>query len=361
MIRQKSLPYQRALGFFFKFREAGKRIVQCLGAFDAFHHNLLRMLEAARAKGDGLVVTLPSEACFEEDPEPSNFSDALWSKNLEALEWVDHVVVAPHRFSAAAIECIGPPVYCRNNESAKFCRGGLTGDRCAEDLEILDILEILDVLEAFELLRRIGEECVVLDDDVFGSTRRVQDFFKRLPQEVRSKGRALAKQSGPAEVIGHFDAMSKLRVLVLGDTIFDRYNDVQLQGLTSKNRTMSDRLRREHTDPGGGLAVAKHLRQFTPHVRKVRMFGFEPWLDDAVGAHLSAAEDLFERDSRISTVVKRRYVEPDSDEKEMVKLFSVDYIDAGPPHGDVVEWVLHNLETAKREVDQLVVTVSFTR
>lgn len=56
-------------------REAGQRIVMCSGTFDLFHIGHMRMLEAAKTKGDILVVTVKSDRAAslkKEDPPVIN-------------------------------------------------------------------------------------------------------------------------------------------------------------------------------------------------------------------------------------------------------------------------------------------------
>lgn len=56
-------------------REAGKRIVMCSGTFDLFHIGHMRMLEAAKTKGDILVVAVKSDKAAslkKEDPPVIN-------------------------------------------------------------------------------------------------------------------------------------------------------------------------------------------------------------------------------------------------------------------------------------------------
>jgi len=39
---------------------------------------------------------------------------------------------------------------------------------------------------------------------------------------------------------------------------------------------------------GGALAVYRHLREFTPHVKLIGLTGTEPWLDATLGSFIRA-------------------------------------------------------------------------
>ena len=58
------------------------------------------------------------------------------------------------------------------------------------------------------------------------------------------------------------DSFSDLKVLVVGDVIFDEYETSKVQGLTSKNRILSGRSLYGNQQ-AGGLAVFRHALQFT--------------------------------------------------------------------------------------------------
>ena len=127
------------------------------------------------------------------------------------------------------------------------------------------------------------------------------------------------------------ESFAGLKVLVVGDTIFDRYSYVKVQGLTSKNRIISGRFLREETQCGGALAVFRHVRQFTGHARLLSLLGAEPWVDPLLRGQVAPEENQSIRDPAFTTIIKQRFVEPWLEGKEMSKLFSVNYIDARAP------------------------------
>lgn len=334
MFEKKLIPFEQAHTFFERLRLEGVRIVQCHGIFDLVHPGHVLYFSEARKRGDRLVVTFRGEAFIDGGSEIPYFSESLRITALSALEVIDYVVVIPSSLASRAIETVVPHVYCKNRQE----------DEASE--------------EEVEAVKRVGGELMYIGSEAFSSAKLINNFFNHLPEIVKSQARSLAKQYTSETFRKVVDGFSSLRVLVVGDTIFDRYSYVKVQGLTSKNRIMSGRFLKEHTDPGGALAVARHIGQFTPHVRMFSMVGTEPWVDDAIRAYLSEKEDFIVRDHRVTTVLKQRYVEPVSDEKEMNKLFSVNYVDVTPPPAEVIQTTLRHLCAAMPEVD-LVVAADF--
>ena len=75
------------------------------------------------------------------------------------------------------------------------------------------------------------------------------------------------------------DEFSTLKVLVLGDIIFDKYSTVSVQGLTSKNRILSSLFQDESLQAGGAFAIFRHIREFTHNVKLMSLAGKEPWVE----------------------------------------------------------------------------------
>lgn len=172
---------------------------------------------------------------------------------------------------------------------------------------------------------------------------------------VQAFCRKIAQECSPAQLSAAVESLSTLKVLVVGDTIFDRYSSLKVQGLTSKNRIISGRFLSEETHCGGALAVFRHVKQFTPHAKFLSLVGTEPWVDPLLRETVLPAEDLLIRDPAFTTIIKQRFVEPLSKGKELIKLFAVNFIDDHPPASAVLAQVRARLAAALSEVDVIVV------
>src|SRR5882757_2127128 len=104
--------------------------------------------------------------------------------------------------------------------------------------------------------------------------------------------RALTAEFSAKEFAAAVEGLAGLKVLVIGDTILDRYSFVSVQGLTSKNRIISGRFLKEETQTGGALAAFRHVKQFTSNVKFLSVVGTEPWVDALMGQYVAPSEDL---------------------------------------------------------------------
>ena len=76
-------------------RQAGLKIVQCHGCFDLMHIGHIRHLQAARAMGDLLVVTVTADLYVAKGDGRPAFAEALRAEALAALACVDRVAISP--------------------------------------------------------------------------------------------------------------------------------------------------------------------------------------------------------------------------------------------------------------------------
>ena len=331
---RKLVPFAQAPAFFDSLRQAGRKIVQSHGVFDLIHPGHICHLEEARLLGDVLVVTLAMDRHVRKGPGRPYFNEQLRARSLAALACVDHVVLVPDDSALAAIECVRPHIYCKGKEyeDPDFdATGGINAERAA--------------------VEKLGGQLRFAGPIKLSSTRLLNQYFDHLGGPVRAFCSALASQFTRRDFHDAVESLRSLKVLIVGDTIFDRYSYVKMQGLTSKNLILSGRFLSEETQCGGALAVFRHVREFVDDVRFLSLTGAEPWVQEALAAHVPAAADRVVRDAGFTTIVKQRFVEPLSEGKEMRKHFAVNYLDARAPAAAVQEQLLARLREELCGVD----------
>lgn len=322
----KLLPFDQAAGVFAQLRSAGRRIVQCHGTFDLVHPGHIVHFEEAKALGDVLVVTVTGEAHVNKGPGRPYFNDQMRSKWLGALACVDYVVIIPFAAAVEAIECVRPAIYCKGREYAD-ASNDVTGN----------------INDDVATVRRYGGEVAYVGSVVFSSSRLLNAHFDTHSSDVKAFCRSVASQFPTADFLKAVEGFSQLRVLIVGDIIFDRYTTLEVQGLTSKSRILSGRYVADDMQAGGALAVYRHIREFTPHVKLISLAGAEPWLDQTLAPFIPPGDEDIVRSTQFTTVVKQRFVEPRSEGKELMKLFSVNFIDKHHPGRELQRALIERL------------------
>lgn len=335
---KKYLAFDSALEKLAVLKESGMRIVQCHGTFDLVHPGHVVHFEEAKSLGDVLVVTFTSEEYVNKGPGRPYFNDALRFKSLASLESIDHVIAIPFSAAVEAIEVVQPDVYCKGKEYEEHSND-ITGN-IADDVVTVE---------------RLGGEIRYVGSVVFSSTKLLNRNFDTQPPAVKSFCGDLAERVDSQAFRKAIDEFSKLKVLVLGDLIFDRYTTVGVQGLTSKNRILSSRYEMDDMQAGGALAVFRHLRQFTSNVSLAGYVGKESWVDSELSNYVDKASDSLVRDENFTTIVKQRFVEPQKDGVELSKLFSINYIDEEHPNGELSQRLLDQLDRNIADYDLVLV------
>jgi rfaE bifunctional protein nucleotidyltransferase chain/domain len=308
----KILPFSNAAAVLRKLRRQGSKLVQCHGTFDLLHPGHVIHFEEAKKLGTVLVVTITAAPHVNKGPGRPFFNDGLRAKALAALEVVDYVVVISHPTAVEAIELVRPHIYCKGLEY-QDTTNDVTGN----------------IQDDVATVERLGGKVCYVGSVVFSSTKLLNNHFDGHDPKVKDFCRSLSRSFCPAAFRKAVDSFSGLRVLVVGEMIFDRYSTVDVQGLTSKNKILSARHLGEETYLGGALAVTRHLREFTPHVRLATVTGTESWVKKVLRPHRKAMAGHLGTRGAV-TIVKQRFIEPKSDGKELSKLFSVNFINSDP-------------------------------
>jgi len=334
----KLLSYEEAPSFLENARSEGKKIAHCHGTFDLIHPGHVYHLEEAKSLGDILVVTLTGEKYVNKGPGRPYFNDHLRVKALAALECVDYVVVIPFPAAVEAIECVRPDIYCKGKEYENTANDP-TGN----------------ILDDVHTVEKLGGKVEYIGTVVFSSTKLLNRHFDAQRSTVKNFCERLSRKFPPDRIKKEVERFQELSVLVIGDIIFDRYSQVVVQGLTSKNKTISARHLDSETQPGGSLAVYRHLKEFTPNVKLIGLVGAEPWVDGRLGDYLDSDSDRVIRNEAFTTVIKHRFVEIEGHDKEVGKLFSVNFLDDYPPDNTAQEEVLKNIGEEIENADVTIV------
>jgi bifunctional ADP-heptose synthase (sugar kinase/adenylyltransferase) len=204
-------------------------------------------------------------------------------------------------------------------------------------------------------VKTLGGEIRYAGSVVFSSTKLLHGNFSTQSPDVKSFCQSIAKKYEPEEMRSLIDSISNLKVLIIGDIIFDEYETVQVQGLTSKNRILSGRHLYGNQQAGGALAVYRHALEFTKNLQFVSLVGNEPWVEPVIRKFVKDDNNKIVSCDKFTTVRKLRYVEPYKDGVELNKLFSVNYINETDISDSAEQQVLESLESIIGDFDLVIV------
>jgi len=163
---------------------------------------------------------------------------------------------------------------------------------------------------------------------------------------------ALARRIGMADVSAGLEAIGRLRVAVVGETIVDEYAYCDAIGKSGKEPIIVNRFLRCDAQGGGVLAVANHLADFCARVEIVSALGSIDRREEFVRSTLRPeVVPTFVTKTGSPTIVKRRYI----DAYSRAKMMGVYHMDTSPLAGAEEDELVAALESTLARCDVVIV------
>jgi rfaE bifunctional protein nucleotidyltransferase chain/domain len=159
-------------------------VVQAHGTFDLLHLGHVRHLEAAKALGNVLVVTITADRYVNKGPGRPVFTEGLRAEMLAALRCVDYVAIAEAPDAISAINAIRPSIYAKGQDYQNP-EGDVTGKIALER----------QAVEAH------GGKIHFTDEVTFSSTELINRHFNLFEPHVRDHLSDLRDDGGLSTIL----------------------------------------------------------------------------------------------------------------------------------------------------------------
>ena len=293
-----------------KLKKEGKTIALCHGVFDLIHPGHIIHLEQAKSMADMLVVSITAAQYVRKGPDRPYFDDEMRMKVLGALECVDYVLLSEGYTVDDIIETVEPDIYVKGEEYAK-AEDDITGK----------------IAEEKALVEKHGGRLDFTTGQVFSSTKLINTAMSGLSEEVRQYMVDFKMRHTMQEIRNYADKISRLKVLVVGDIIVDKYTYCHVQGMMTKDMGYSARLSGSEEYLGGAAAIARHLATFSDHVTLMSIIGSEECMKHRLFDELDGKMQLkLEYSKEFPTIVKHRYLTKNEKREEYRKIFAINNI-----------------------------------
>lgn len=336
--RAKVVPLEQIGAMTSLLREQGRRVVLCHGVFDLLHVGHVRHLKAAKRFGDILVVTITADQYVNKGPDRPAFPSELRSEFLASLEFVDFVSIVDEASALPAIRAVKPTYYVKGGEYADASKD-ITGKIRVER----------------EQVEASGGEVVFTHDITFSSSNLLNKHLAGRDAALQSYLEEQRDAGLEARIGEYLEKISKLRIVIVGETIIDRYTYVSPMGKAAKENIIATLYKDEEQFAGGVVAAANHLSALCPNVELVTMLG----APDNGENFESFVRERLSPDVRMSviyrpqgpTVQKTRFVEP----TYVRKLFEIYHMEDRPLPADVESDFHRGLKEKVRGADLVIV------
>ena len=288
----------------------GKTVALCHGVFDLLHPGHIIHLEQAKGMADVLVVSVTAAKYVRKGPGRPYFDDEMRMKVLAALECVDYVMLSQGYTVDDIIETVEPDIYVKGEEYAR-AEDDITGK----------------IVEEKALVEKHGGRLGFTTGQVFSSTKLINIAMSGLSEEVRMFMEDFQTRHTMQEIRDYADKISRLKVLVVGDVIIDKYTYCNVQGMMSKDMGYSARLSYSEDYFGGSVAIARHVATFTDNVTLMSVIGDEEEIRLRLFDELADKMQLkLTYSTKFPTIVKHRYLTRNEKREEYKKIFAINNI-----------------------------------
>lgn len=256
-----------------------KKVVLCHGAFDLFHPGHLEHLEDAKKLGDILVVSITKDEFIKKSVNSPFYNENIRAKFLSNISIIDFVCLSESESAIKTLSILKPNIYCKGEEYKKQ-----------------DLLGNLSKEKIFCKKNKIKFQ--LIGKNKYSSSNLISNnFFKSGDKDLDN---AIDKEINRKNVNIdlEIDSLKKLKVLVIGEIIFDKYTYVSTQGTSPKSGTISSTIVNEEFMPGGTIATYKFIKQFTKNVSI---------LSGVNSDILRINKEIFDKDSKKNLIIKKNF------------------------------------------------------
>lgn len=293
-----------------KLKKEGKTIALCHGVFDLIHPGHIIHFEQAKAMADVLVVSITDSNHVRKGPGRPFFSDEMRMKQLSSVEYIDFVMLSEGYTVDDIVEAVEPDIYVKGAEYKN---------------EKDDITE--NMRPERELVEKHGGQVAYTSGQVFSSTKLINTGLAGLSNDVIAFMQEFKKRYSMEDILNLSGQVSRLKVLVIGDLIIDKYTYCDVMGLMTKDMAYSARMNFSEEYFGGSAAIARHLSSFAGSVTLLSLIGNEDTIRLKIYDVVSESVQVkLVNSSKNPTIIKHRFLNKNSRREEYRKVFSVNNI-----------------------------------
>ena len=319
-----------------QYRRQGKSIVLAHGCFDLMHMGHVRHLEAARAEGQALFVTITTDRLVNKGPGRPVFPEMFRAEMIAALECVDCVAISQWPTAEGILHLVRPDVYVKGSDY-KDENEDITG-KIAKEREVIE---------------SYGGRLVFTDDITFSSSSLINRHLSTFDPAVNGYLSELRQSDMLGQALAAIESVQNKKVLLIGDAIIDEYQYAVPMGKTPKENMIAARFESRELFAGGVIAAANHVADFCGEVEVISVLGERDSHEGLIRRSLrnNVACDFLYRENQ-PTTRKVRFVDPGHTRK----LFEVYHFDDTPLEGRIERQLGELIARKAREADVVILT-----
>ncbi len=227
-----------------------KKIVLCHGVFDLMHIGHLNYFKAAKKNGDILVVSITSDEFVNKGPGRPAFNKNQRLDCVSSLEIVDYVYLNNHENAVDVIKHLQPNFYCKGSDYLNK----------SNDINLKKEVNQLKKNKFKGLFK-------VINTKLFSSSKIINQYdLNNFDDECSKYLKKLKQKYTKVNLKENLKKISKLKILVLGEIIIDKYILTEMVGISGKEPMNVLKKKDEIKFLGGTGYISNLLSKFSNNI-----------------------------------------------------------------------------------------------
>ena len=239
-----------------KKRQNGNKIVLCHGVFDLVHFGHIAHFKRSKSFGEILVVTITADKFVNKGPNRPYFNQDMRKNFLSNIDLIDYISEVNSPSAIEAIRKLKPNFYSKGKEY-KNLNKDITNKIKSEISE----------------LKKHNGKIVYTDDVTFSSSKILNDLEVLLNPQQLKEVKNIKKKDNFDTLFKKFEEVKKLKVLVIGELILDKYTLCEPLGKSGKDPIMMFKKEESEIMMGGSGAIANNLSNFCKNIKLISCVG----------------------------------------------------------------------------------------
>ena len=303
---KKILEFKNIKNISYILKKKKKKIVLCHGVFDLLHLGHLKHFKEAKELGDVLFVSITDDKFINKGFNRPHFNAHQRLEALSLINSVDYVFVNNSKDAINSIKELKPNIYCKGQDY-KNRNSDITNkitkeeNECKKNGGVIKITKS-EMFSSSKLLNSIEEKNVKLEKYLI--ELKSNNFLKKIIETI--------------------DNLNKKEIILIGETIIDKYNFCEILGKSGKEPHLVLKNIYEEYYLGGVIAIAKNLAPLCKSVKVISVLGEKKEYLNFIRKKLPnniKLDLIYKKNS--STICKTRFV----DEANKYKILGVYDVD----------------------------------
>lgn len=282
-----------------KFKK--KKFILCHGVFDVIHYGHITHFNNAKKFGDILIVSVTKDIYIKKGINGTIFNELQRVKFLSEISVIDYVYLCETESAADSIKTIKPDFYVKG-----------------PDYRINSLDKTKKIYLEKKIVEKFNGKVVYTKDEKFSSSKIINEKnlnnYNSKQQYYINK---IKNKYGYDYIKNQISKFKKLKILIIGELIFDSYCFGEIIGKSGKEPHLVLKENETEFYVGGTGAIARHLSSFVKNITLVSPFGNENFLKKVLKKtfNKNINQILFKPDNNYSSIIKKRFIDKVSNYK----------------------------------------------